>query len=104
MKAKILLTLIVLLSVTFSTVYGQTIRQKSRHEKARIIHGRKSGELTKFETRRLAREQKNIRREVRIARKDDGRIDRQERRVIRHDQRKASRHIYRAKHNRRRAA
>ena len=104
MKAKILLPLIVLLSVAVSTVNGQTIRQKSRHEKARIIKGNRSGELTRFERRRLVGEQREIRRDVRIARKDDGRIDRQERRVIRHDQRKASRHIYRAKHNRRRAA
>lgn len=104
MKTKILLPLIVLMSVAFSTVNGQTIRQKSRHEKARIIEGRRSGELTRLETRRLAKEQREIRRDVRKARKDDGRIDRHERREIKHDQRKASRHIYRAKHNRRRAA
>ena len=104
MKLRILLPLIVLLSVAVSTVNGQTIRQKSRNEKARIAQGRKSGELTRFERKRLARDQREVRRDVRIARKDDGRIDRQERKVIRHDQRKASRHIYRAKHNRRKPA
>ena len=104
MKVKILLPLIVLLTVAVANVNGQTIKQKSRHEKARIAQGRKSGELTKFESRRLAREQRHIRKDVRIARKDDGRIDRNERKDIRKDQRKASRHIYRAKHNRRKAA
>jgi len=104
MNKKLLLPLIVLLTVAVANVNGQTIRHKSRNEKARIAQGRKSGELTKFETRRLAKEQRNIRKDVRIARKDDGKIDRQERKEIRKDQRRASRHIYRAKHNRRKTA
>ncbi|HKP32141.1 MAG TPA: hypothetical protein VJT83_05420 [Chitinophagaceae bacterium] len=103
MKLRILLPLIVLLSVAVSTVNGQTIRQKSRNENARIAQGRKSGEITRLERKRIARDQREVRRDVRIARKDDGRINRVERREIRHDQRKASRHIYRAKHNRRKA-
>ena len=104
MKTRMLVPFILLLTVAVINANGQSIRKKSRHEKARIAQGAKSGELTKGETTRLAKEQKEIRQDVKEAKKDDGHIDPRERAEIKKDQRQASRHIYRAKHNARKRA
>ena len=101
MKTKMLVPFILLLTVAVISANGQTIRKKSRNERARIAQGVKSGELTKGETVKLANEQKEIRKDVKEAKKDDGHIGPRERAEIKHDQRKASRDIYRAKHNKR---
>jgi uncharacterized membrane protein YebE (DUF533 family) len=74
------------------------ITKKQVHQQERIKRGVKSGQLTKDETRKLEGEQAKIRNEKQAA-KSDGNVTPQERRKIRHDQRKASRDIYRAKHN-----
>ena len=104
MKTRLIVPLIFLLTVAVLNTNGQNIRKHSRHERARIAQGARSGELTKRETAKLRNEQKNIRRDIRSARKDDGRIDVRERKQIRKEQRKASRHIYRTKHNKRKRA
>jgi len=74
------------------------ITKKQIRQQARIKQGVQSGELTKGETVRLEKEQGKIRAE-KLQAKSDGKVTPQERQKIRHDQRKASRHIYRAKHN-----
>jgi hypothetical protein len=74
------------------------ITQRQINQQARIKQGVQSGELTKGETVRLEKEQGKIRAE-KLQAKSDGKITPQERQKIRQDQRKASRHIYRAKHN-----
>jgi uncharacterized protein HemX len=99
MKRKIVIALLVALGFTVTSVSAQTIRQKSTNERHRIKQGVKSGELTKAEARNLAHDQKAIRRDVKEARRDDGKIDRTERKEIKKDQRQASREIYRKKHN-----
>ncbi len=101
MKTKLILPLILLLTVAAVSVNGQAIRKQSRNERARIAQGSRSGELTKAERVRLAGEQKEIRKDVRAAKTDDGHVGPRERKQIKREQRKASRHIYRAKHNRR---
>ncbi|MFN7946140.1 MAG: hypothetical protein U0Z53_12370 [Blastocatellia bacterium] len=77
---------------------GVTDRQQNQQR--RIRRGVRSGELTRKETRRLEKEQKEIHQEKKEA-KADGTVTAQERREIHKDQNKASRDIYRAKHNRR---
>ena len=67
----------------------------------RIFHGAKSGQLTRREARRLHREQRHIQRTKRRM-KRDGVITPRERRRLNRKQNRANRHIYRAKHNRRR--
>jgi hypothetical protein len=74
------------------------IAKKQIRQQARIKQGVKSDELTKGETVRLEKEQGKIQAE-KIQAKSDGKVTAQERKKIRHDQKKASRHIYRAKHN-----
>lgn len=100
MKTKLLVAAI-LFGAFFSTVSAQqTIKQKGRHERKRIAHGVKNGELTKAETVNLAKGQREIRKDVRAA-KADGTVTRAERKDIKQDQRQQSRKIYRKKHNNR---
>lgn len=73
-----------------------TRRQGNQQE--RIGQGAASGELKKGEARKLEQEQKEIQQEKREARAD-GSVTGAERKEIQKDQNKASRHIYRAKHN-----
>lgn len=97
MKLKLLLTttLALLLATTIAEAqHGQ------RMQRQRIREGVRSGELTRAETRGLVRQQRNIHRDRRIARRD-GVISPRERREIRRDKRMSSRSIYRLKHNRR---
>ena len=76
------------------------VNQRQRNQQRRIGRGVRSGELTGRETLRLAREQYQIQREKR-AYKADGEVTRPERRELHRELNQASRHIYRAKHNRR---
>ncbi len=101
MKTKSLLTLALILTLGILNADAQTINKRSRHERTRIAQGVRSGELTRGESIRLAKEQRNIRRDVKKARRNDGKVGPRERQHIRREQRKASRHIYRARHNNR---
>jgi len=76
------------------------VRERQANQKARIRQGVKSGELTKGEARKLHQEQKTIQAEKQMA-KTDGKVTPEERAKLRKDQNKASRDIYRLKHNNR---
>jgi hypothetical protein len=99
MKATVLAAAI-LLGALFNSADAQVIKQHARNEHHRIKQGVRSGELTRRETRHLAKDQREIRHERRDAR-SDGKVTGRERKEIRHDQRQESRRIYRKKHNRR---
>lgn len=75
---------------------GVNVRQQN--QRARIGQGVRSGELTKSETKELAKEQRQIRQEER-AYKSDGVLTREERKDLRRDQNAASRNIYEEKHD-----
>jgi hypothetical protein len=74
------------------------VNARQHRQSARIRQGVQSGELTRRETRRLAQEQRSIRREERAYRAD-GTLDRVERRDLQQDLNQASRHINRQKHD-----
>ena len=74
------------------------VNQRQHNQQERIHQGVKSGELTRGEARRLEGEQRHIGREER-AYKADGQLTRAERADLRHDQDRASRDIYRQKHD-----
>jgi len=74
------------------------VKERQVNQKARIRQGVKSGELTKGEARHLRQEQKTIQAEKQMA-KADGKVTPAERAKLRHDQNKASKDIYRLKHN-----
>lgn len=75
-------------------------RERQQGQQQRIREGIRSGELTRGEVRSLEQEQREIRQEIRQAH-TDGMVTRGERREIQQEQNQASRHITRAKHNRR---
>ena len=79
------------------------INERQKNQRARIRQGVRSGELTKGEAKNLRQEQKTIQAEKKIA-KADGKVTPAEREQIRRDQNKASKDIYRRKHNNRTAA
>ncbi|MBM3392758.1 MAG: hypothetical protein FJY34_12430 [Betaproteobacteria bacterium] len=74
------------------------VNARQDHQQQRIGQGVRSGNLTPNETRRLEREQRHIRMEERYY-KSDGVLTRAERADLRHDQNRASRHIWREKHD-----
>jgi hypothetical protein len=84
--------------IAATSVNAQTTANRS--DKIKINQGVKSGELTKKETVRLARQQKDISQDVKSA-KADGVVTREERKNIKKEKRKADRTIYRKKHNNR---
>ncbi|GAB2838996.1 hypothetical protein [Ferruginibacter profundus] len=99
MKATVL-TAAIVLGAIFNNADAQAIKQRAQNQHHRIKQGVKSGELTKKETVNLAKDQKEIRNEVKDA-KSDGVVTKDERKEIKQDQRQASRKIYRKKHNNR---
>lgn len=75
-------------------------RERQENQVERIKQGRKSGELTKVETARLAGQQARIQDTKRDA-KADGTVTGRERAKIHNQQERASRNIARQKHDRR---
>ena len=75
-------------------------RARQERQQKRIGEGVASGELKAGEVRKLEKEQKEIQQDKRDARAD-GTVTGAERREIQKEQNKASRHVYRAKHNNR---
>jgi hypothetical protein len=104
MKRSIVLTAILLTMVLAQAASGQTrtpvVTERQGAQQARIHQGIRSGELTRGETRRLEAQQGKIQADKMIA-KADGKVTPAERRHLRREQNRASRHIYRLKHNNR---
>lgn len=100
MKAKLFLAAAIMFSLGISSASAQ-VRQNAKNQHKRIKQGVRSGELTKPEAINLAKDQREIRQDVREAKRNDGVITPTERKEIRQDQRQASRKIYRKKHNNR---
>ena len=76
------------------------INKREHHQAKRIGQGVKSGELTWGETARLGKQQARIHRQERRF-KSDGNFTKRERARVHKRQNKASKSIYRAKHNNR---
>lgn len=88
-----------LLALTTALVSAQTTtKQKQKNQKARIEQGVNSGEVTKKEARQLKKQQRNIRKTKQAA-KTDGVVTKKEKAVIDRKQKRASKNIYRKKHN-----
>jgi hypothetical protein len=82
------------------TTKTPVVKERQMNQKARIRQGVKSGELTKGEAKNLRQEQKTIQAEKQMA-KTDGKVTPAERAKLQRDQNKASKDIYRLKHNKR---
>jgi hypothetical protein len=72
--------------------------KRQGNQQKRIGRGAASGELKAGEVRKLEKEQKEIQQQKQEARAD-GTVTGAERKEIHKEQEKASRHVYRAKHN-----
>jgi redox-sensitive bicupin YhaK (pirin superfamily) len=74
------------------------VKQREINQQKRIEQGVKSGELTRGETARLERQQAKIKTDKLMA-KADGKVTPKERAKLQREQNRASRAIYKAKHN-----
>ena len=83
-----------LLPITSSAA---TLNRRQHNEQVRIHQGIRSGELTRAEARRLEAEQARIRANERIARQDG--LSAKERERLQNQLKRASRDIYRQKHD-----
>lgn len=95
-----LFTIVIFSSVLFAQTKTPQINKTQKCQQARIHQGVRSGELTKGEARKLENEQRDIQQDKKMA-KSDGKVTRGERKHIKTEQRKASKDIYRLKHNKR---
>lgn len=102
-------TLIAALALVAASAFAQTpaaapgtntprVDQREANQQARIAQGAASGSLTPSETQKLEREQARIDKTEARA-KADGKVTAKERRHLHAMQDKASRDIYRKKHN-----
>jgi hypothetical protein len=98
MKLKFLFASLILVALTAVTAEAQP-RVRAKNQRERIKQGVRNGELTRSETKNLVQDQKELRSDIKEAKKDDGKIDKEERKDIRKEQNKNSRKIYRKKHN-----
>jgi hypothetical protein len=84
----------------FSGQVTPGVDRRERRQSRRIRQGVRSGEITRREANRLARQQARIRRHERRA-KSNGYVSARERRSLQRQDNRANRNIYRKKHNRR---
>ncbi len=103
MFRKIALTAAALFSVSgvlaSTAMAGTPVLNERQHNQAqRIGQGVRSGELTRPETRRLVRGQRELRRDERMA-KSDGVVTDRERAMLQREANQQSRRIYRQKHD-----
>ena len=99
MKRSVNLLLSVALVVGLSAVSFAGINGRQHRERQRIRQGIRSGELTRLEAGRLGAQQARIRAYERYARRD-GSISPRERARLHRGMGRASRNIYRQKHDR----
>jgi hypothetical protein len=99
-KLIVLTTVLFMISASALMAQRQTATNTGRqiNQQARIHQGARSGELTGREAVALEREQKKIQIEKRIA-KADGTVTPAEKRFLRREQNRASRHIARQKND-----
>ena len=98
----VIITLGVLSVVTSAQEKTPVINKREVKQNQRIREGVKTGQLTKREAKYLHQEQKEIRNSKRSA-KQDGKVTKGERKMIKAEQNQANKDIYRLKHNKRTA-
>lgn len=107
MKKTVIFVIAILALALSAQVISQTktpvIDKRERNQQARIKAGVNSGALTPREAKRLEVQQGKIKADEMVA-KSDGKVTPAERRHLTREQNRASRTIYRKKHNARTAA
>jgi hypothetical protein len=91
------------LGLAAGAAQAQTVDQRHYNQQRRIDQGLRSGSMTPGEAYRVERQQRSIhRQEARMRYRNGGHLNGYDRAVLQHREDRASRHIYRAKHNARR--
>lgn len=101
MKRVRIAAVLILVMVSFvwiDAAFAGRVKNRQIKQQKRIHQGIHSGELTKGEVHKIQREQKRLQKSKRQA-WSDGKLTPKERVRLEHRQDRASRHIYRAKHN-----
>jgi uncharacterized protein HemX len=86
-----------LVGLTASSVFAG-IGDRAKNQRHRIAQGARSGELTRHETKKLAKQQRRIRRQA-VKARQDGQVTPRERRHLNRMQNRADRQIYKEKHD-----
>ena len=97
-KLLVIASMLMFISMFAQAQSTPRVDQRERNQRQRVVQGAKSGELTRKETVASARDQRRIHRSERRA-KSDGTVTRQERKKLHREQNRASRHLYRNKHD-----
>ena len=92
------LVLVMVSFVWIDAAFAGRVKNRQVKQQKRIHQGIRSGELTKGEVIRLEKQQKHIQKSKRRA-WSDGKLTPKERIRLEHKQDRASRRIYKAKHN-----
>lgn len=88
------------LGLVAGTAQAQPVDRRHYNQERRIDQGIRSGRLTPHEARRIEHQQRSIRhQESRMRYRNGGYLTGRDRAVLQHREDRASRHIYRAKHN-----
>ena len=102
MKLSTVLAGAAIVCASFGSAYAQdktpVVDQREKNQQERINQGIKSGELTKGEATRLEVQQGKVKVDEAKA-KSDGIVTAKERAKLKREQNRASRNIYRKKHN-----
>lgn len=95
-----LLLVLALAADSFAQRRYQTVNKRQINQQGRIYNGINSGELTRREAYRLQRQQYNINRTEQRFRRSGSGLSWRERYILDNRQDRASRNIYRQKHDR----
>jgi hypothetical protein len=93
------IVLVAVAALGVSVAAAGPVNHRERHQRHRIRQGVASGELTKRETTRLAQQQAAVRAEEYVYRHTGGGLSWRERADLHRDLNRASRSIYRQKHD-----
>jgi hypothetical protein len=104
MKAKIfggiLVAALAINSIAEAQSRTPVINRRMHRQEHRINQGVRSGELTRAEAHHLRADERRTKMDKRMA-MADGRVTARERKILRRDENRTSRHIYHYKHNNR---
>jgi hypothetical protein len=98
MKKLVLIALLLCSAGLFAQSKTPVVDQREKNQQARIKEGVQTGEVTRGEARRLEAQQGKIKADEMVA-KSDGKVTNAERRQLKREQNRASKNIYRKKHN-----
>lgn len=88
----------IIASLALVAISATSVAQKTQRE--RIKQGVKSGEITRVEAAKIAKEKQDVR-QAKVIAKADGAVTAEEKKIIRKERKQASRTIYKKKHNNR---